>query len=178
MFGKKIRPIRVKLLTKYDLNPENREQVLTLLIKNINPSLANALRRTMIADIPTIAIGNIITDKGNKTVLHEELIAHRLGEIPLLSDPAKHFEIKRQCECEDLCARCCVRFYLDVEATRETGPVTVFAKHLIGNHPTVKPIQPNIEIMRLGVGDKLKLGKCYHSVQCDDKTPTGGSVQN
>ncbi|KAJ0982020.1 hypothetical protein J5N97_010275 [Dioscorea zingiberensis] len=52
----------------------------------INASLANAFRRILIAEVPTMAIDNVLM-VNNTSVIPEEVIAHRLGLIPLNADP-------------------------------------------------------------------------------------------
>ncbi|KAK4157863.1 DNA-directed RNA polymerase [Chaetomidium leptoderma] len=44
-------------------------------------SIANAFRRIMIADIPTLAIENVFINN-NTSVIQDEVLAHRLGLIP------------------------------------------------------------------------------------------------
>ena len=50
------------------------------------PPLANALRRIMIAEIPTMAIEKVEMWQ-NTSVIPDENLAHRLGLIPIDVDP-------------------------------------------------------------------------------------------
>ncbi len=52
------------------------------LLKNADISIANALRRIMIAEVPTLAIEFVTIDE-NTSALHDEFLAHRLGLIPI-----------------------------------------------------------------------------------------------
>lgn len=52
----------------------------------IDPPLANAFRRILIAEVPTVAISRV-TIYQNTGVLHDENLAHRLGLVPLKIDP-------------------------------------------------------------------------------------------
>lgn len=60
----------------------------------VEPPLANALRRIMIAEIPTMAIEKV-TMYQNTSVLPDENLAHRMGLIPLKAD-ARLFEMHKQ----------------------------------------------------------------------------------
>jgi len=56
------------------------------------PPLANALRRILIAEIPTMAIEKVEMWQ-NTSVIPDENLAHRLGLIPIAVDP-RLFEYK------------------------------------------------------------------------------------
>ncbi|CAM8998568.1 unnamed protein product [Rhodiola kirilowii] len=52
----------------------------------IDPSIANAFRRILIAEVPTMAIEKVLV-ADNTSEIHDEVLAHRLGLIPIKVDP-------------------------------------------------------------------------------------------
>lgn len=54
------------------------------------PPLANALRRIMIAEVPTVAIEKV-TMWQNTSIIPDENLAHRVGLVPIKAD-AEDFE--------------------------------------------------------------------------------------
>ena len=79
------------------------------------PPLANALRRILIAEIPTIAIEKVEMWQ-NTSVIPDENLAHRLGLIPLAVDP-RLFEMKEANKHYD--DKNSLRFKLDVKCTKK-----------------------------------------------------------
>lgn len=67
---------------------------ISFVLSRTDPSIANALRRVMIAEVPTMAI-DIVEVENNTSVLNDEFIAHRLGLIPLTSSRADRFSYTR-----------------------------------------------------------------------------------
>lgn len=65
-------------------------------IKGIEPPLANALRRILISEIPTMAI-EIANIWQNTSVIPDEVLSHRLGLIPILAD-ANDFRDRKESE--------------------------------------------------------------------------------
>ena len=91
-------------------------------LSNTCLSVANAVRRVAIAEVPTVAI-DLVEVVENSTVLCDEFIAHRLGLIPLVSDPASDYLLPSEYDGEDeakinihlnLAVRCCSDRTLDV----------------------------------------------------------------
>lgn len=61
-------------------------------MSGIDASIANAFRRILIAEVPTMAISNVFV-MNNTSIVVDEVLAHRLGLIPILADPTK-FDFK------------------------------------------------------------------------------------
>lgn len=93
---------------------ESKNFKLNFTLHNTDVSMANAIRRTMIAEVPTMAI-ELVTVKENSSPLHDEYIAHRLGLIPLVSTRIESFNTSDDCVCEDYCTSCSVKFELKEE---------------------------------------------------------------
>ncbi len=58
----------------------------------VDASLANSFRRILLAEIPTMAIEKVYV-YNNTSVIQDEVLAHRLGLIPLKANP-NLFKIK------------------------------------------------------------------------------------
>jgi len=84
---------------------------------NTDLAVANALRRIIIAEIPTMAF-DLVEVKENTGALHDEFIAHRIGLIPLVSQDVDQFEFSEKCsKCDGnglKCNNCQVHFKLQV----------------------------------------------------------------
>jgi len=136
--------LKIKLLEK------NKEEV-RLLIEDITPALANALRRIMISEVPTLAIEWVEIHE-NTSALFNEMIAHRLGLIPLKFDPKK-FNFMDECECGGKgCPLCTVVFAID-----KTGPCIVYSKDMKSSNKEVSPISGDFPIVKLLEGQRIKL---------------------
>lgn len=125
------------------------EDILTFKLTNSTAAFANALRRTLMAEIPVMAIDEVDIYE-NTSALFDEYIAHRLGLIPLTTD-LKSYKLPSEC-CGGNCAKCSVILSLD-----EKGPGMVYSKDLKSKDKEVKPVEGKIPIMKLTEGQKLRL---------------------
>lgn len=65
---------------------KNTPELLEMDLVGIDAATANALRRVIIAEIPTIAFHKVLMYQ-NTSVIPDELLVHRLGLLPLAVDP-------------------------------------------------------------------------------------------
>ncbi|CBK21101.2 uncharacterized protein [Blastocystis hominis] len=69
---------------KINILSQSDEQVVFELV-GVDASIANALRRVLIAEVPTMAISTVFMNN-NTSVMQDEVLCHRLGLIPIKAD--------------------------------------------------------------------------------------------
>lgn len=99
------------------------QESVSFVLRGSELAMANAVRRMMIAEVPTLAIDSVEIFR-NTTVLTDEFLAHRLGLIPLTSEHVAKFEYSRDCTCDEGCRDCQIEFSLDVTCTEKEISVT------------------------------------------------------
>ena len=136
---------------------------LKLLLEDVEPSYANALRRVLIADVPKMAIedvefhlGPIRGEDGKEyesaTPLFDEIIAHRLGLIPIPTDLTIYNPRENCPSCKgEGCPNCTI-----IYSVNKRGPALVTSGDLepIGD-PKLRPMDANIPIVKLGGGQAM-----------------------
>jgi DNA-directed RNA polymerase I and III subunit RPAC1 len=105
-------------LTNIEIKSKTKEE-LVFDITGVDPTLVNTLRRIMIAEIPTMAIETVIINQ-NTSIIPDEVLAHRLGLIPILAD-ADDFEEKK--ENEDFNEKNCIKFTLNVKCEKNKNGI-------------------------------------------------------
>jgi DNA-directed RNA polymerase subunit D len=126
------------MATDYDIEVIDRdERSATFLVRGITPAFANGIRRSMIADVPTMSIDTVRMIE-NSSVMFDEVIGLRLGLIPLTS-PVGEFEPGET-----------VSLKLDVE-----GPATAYSGDIETSDEMVKPADENIPIIELKDNQRL-----------------------
>ena len=140
--------MRVEILS---LNADTARFVL----EGVDFAFANALRRTMIAEVPCMTIDDVFVFD-NSSVIPDEVLAHRIGLVPIVTD-LDSYVLPEKCECgSDLgCSLCRVVLTLDVDAEIESRTVT--SGDLVSEDPRVVPVSPDIPLAKLAPGQSIRL---------------------
>jgi DNA-directed RNA polymerase subunit D len=134
---------------------EKDNKNLRLLIRGVDVPFINALRRIAIAEVPCMAIDEVVMIE-NSSILQDEIIAHRLGLIPLKTD-LDSYNLPEKCPCKSElgCNLCRVTLTLDVES--KEGTRTVHSDELKSENPDIVPVSDKIPIIKLAKEQKLRL---------------------
>ncbi len=116
-----------------------KENILKFLIRGVNVEFANSLRRTIMADVPILAIEDVSVYE-NSSILYDEFLTQRLALIPLTTD---------------------LKTYKKGESAKmsieKEGPCIVYSKDIKCNDPKIEVADKRIPIVRLLKDQKLKL---------------------
>lgn len=134
---------------------ESSDSRIKVSIKGVDRVYANALRRFAINEVPCMAIDDVVIQQ-NSSVLYDEILAHRLGLIPLSTD-LKGYVLPQDCSCkEDLgCSKCRVLLVLHAVATNEVK--TIYSGDLRSEDDSIKPYVDNIPLVKLAPDHEIKL---------------------
>jgi DNA-directed RNA polymerase subunit D len=129
---------------------DKSDNKIKFVLEGSNHAFANAFRRIMKNEIPTMAI-EFVDFEENTSGMFDELVAHRLGLIPLTFDQ-KSYNPKAECKCEGKgCARCEVTLVLE-----KTGPCTVKSGDMKSTDEGVFSADRDIPIIELLDGQRMK----------------------
>ncbi len=133
------------------LKKDKKTGRVTFQIKNTTSIIANTLRRQIVEAVPTMAIDEVELIK-NSSSLYDEMVAHRLGLIPIKTD-LKSYNLPQECTCKgEGCAKCTLKLTLKAK-----GPCTVYSQDLKSQDPKSKPAIEKIPIVKLLKGQELEL---------------------
>lgn len=126
---------------------ERDDYRLQFIIEGIDSALANTIRRALISEVPVMAIHEVVFFS-NSSSLFDEIIAHRLGLIPLKTNLEKYYLIDLCPNCNGKgCSNCQVKFTLQKQAM--DTPILVTSGDLISEDPEIFPVSSNIPISYL-----------------------------
>ena len=119
-------------------------------VSGLDLALANALRRIVISEIPTMAIESV-TYYENSSILNDEILSLRLGLTPIKTD-LKTYNTVEECTCKGKgCAKCTVTLSMDVK-----GPGTVYSGELKSTDPEIMPVHDKIPLAKITPEQSIK----------------------
>ncbi len=110
-------------------------------LSGVSTAFANALRRVIISEIPCLAIEDVDILK-NSSVLYDEVLALRLGLIPLRASPDLYWDNPD---------------FTAAFTLKAKGPTTVYSKDLNPADPQVTVAFERIPIVKLAEGQEVEL---------------------
>lgn len=148
---------------------ESNEERVVLQLRGCDASLANALRRILISEVPTVALETIQMWQ-NTGVVQDEVLAHRLGLIPFRIDPEK---LKFRTPSQELGEENALKVRLHVKCTEadlkpyqksmpvyardlKWIPLSERQKQKFADDPPA-PVHPDILITKLRPGQEIEL---------------------
>ncbi len=130
---------------------EEKELSIKFILKNASAALANSFRRAMKALVPTLAV-DYVDFYVNSSYLYDEIIAHRIGMLPIKTDLDK-YNFQNECVCNgEGCPNCQVSFRLNVE-----GPKVVYSGDFISDDPEIHFAFKDIPVIELFEGQQLMI---------------------
>ncbi len=128
---------------------EKNGRMIRFIAEDIDAAFANAIRRIAMNEVPTLAVEYVDFTK-NSSGLFDEVLAHRIGLIPLIFKDK--FNMRKDCKCTRGCSNCQVVFTMKKE-----GPCTVRASDLVSNDDDVEPLDADIPITEIIEGQEVEL---------------------
>ncbi|MGN1362474.1 MAG: DNA-directed RNA polymerase subunit D [Methanobrevibacter sp.] len=135
-----------------EVKDQNDDEIV-FIIRDAEVPFVNAIRRTAMMSIPKLAIEDVNIVK-NDSAMFDEVLAHRLGLTPLVSDleSIEGLVLPDECDCDDYCPHCSVSFTLN-----KKGPGVVYSKDLVSSDPKIKPVYDTIPLVKLKENEEIEL---------------------
>jgi len=132
-------------------NFEKKENIINFRISGVDVKYLNALRRAIISEVPTMAIEKV-TFYENSSILDDEILAHRLGLLPLKTD-LKTYNFIGECTCRKKgCGKCTAILTIDVK-----GPKTVYASDITSTDKNILPAYGKTPLVKITKDQGLKI---------------------
>mmetsp|Transcript_21314 Transcript_21314/g.53113 ORF Transcript_21314/g.53113 Transcript_21314/m.53113 type:complete len:366 (-) Transcript_21314:106-1203(-) len=149
------------------------EELIVFDLVGIDCAIANAFRRILLAEVPTMAIEKVFI-LNNTSMLQDEVLAHRLGLLPIRADPRKFHS---RAPDEDANEENVISFRLKVECSRQKPDTGKGSNDMVNDRVTsamlqwipqgdqqdrfsaqpIRPVHDDILIAKLRPGQEIEL---------------------
>lgn len=133
------------------LNEDQKNNRLSLLIKGTDEVFANSIRRMVLEEVPTLAVEEVEI-KENGSALYDEMLALRLGLIPIKTDLSSYSLPKNKEEIKERSARCTLQIKL-----KSAKKGYVYAEEAESADPNCTFVNPKMPIVKLLQKQKIDL---------------------
>jgi DNA-directed RNA polymerase subunit D len=142
-----LRSLKVSIITQ-------TEDTIRFLLDGVSTAFTNTLRRTIVTEVPTMTVEDIFYFD-NSSLIPDEILANRIGFIPLKTD-LDNYILPEDCDCEaELgCPKCRAVLTMDVETPDNS--ITVYSGDLIPDDPNTAPASESIVLAKLANGQSIK----------------------
>jgi len=134
---------------------DKTDNYMRFIVSGVNTPFVNALRRIMLTEVPTMAIDEVVILE-NSSILNDEILAHRMGFIPLKTD-LDSYSLPEDCKCESEfgCSLCRSNLTLEIEANDKI--ITVYSGDMVPENPDIAPISDKIPLAKLAPDQRIKM---------------------
>ncbi len=128
------------------------ERETEFVVRDVSAAFANGVRRAIIGDVPTLSIDTVDFYE-NTSVMFDEVLALRLGLVPLTTDLDSYELPDEDTDDEEYDPANEVTLTIDVEAEDEER--TVYPSDFESEDPAVQPADENIPLIKLKPGQAV-----------------------
>ena len=133
---------------------EESDKHLRFIVREVSVAFINTLRRVIKSEVPTMAI-DIVNYVENSSALYDEMLALRLGLVPLKTD-LETYVTQDKCSCKgEGCGNCTCSFVLNVRGTPEGYVVN--SSELQSKDPSIVPCYDKIPLVYLLSHQRVEL---------------------
>ena len=124
---------------------------IVFIVRDAEVPFINAIRRVAMVNVPKIAIEDVNIIR-NDSAMFNEVLAHRLGLTPLVSDldALEGLSLPEDDDWGEYTNG--IMFHLN-----EVGPKVVYSKDLISSDSKIKPVYDTIPLVKLKDGEELNI---------------------
>ncbi|MBS3127192.1 DNA-directed RNA polymerase subunit D [Candidatus Woesearchaeota archaeon] len=133
------------------IKEERKKNKFSFLIKGGSEIFANTIRRMILEEVPTLAVEDVEI-KENNSALYDEMVALRLGLIPIKTDISTYRLPENEDEIEQKSARCTLQIKL-----KAAKKGYVYAEEAESGDPKCTFVYPKMPIVKLLPKQKIDL---------------------
>jgi len=133
------------------IKDEKKINKLTFMIKGSDEVFANTIRRMILEEVPVLAVEDIEV-KANSSALYDEMLALRIGLVPIKTDLSSYRLPKSQDEIDEKSAQCTLQIKL-----KASKKGYVYAEEAESSDPKCTFVYPKMPVAKLLAKQKLDL---------------------